>query len=962
MEESDLRRQCGVTAMWRDAGVSLWRMTTSTWVVGLAVALLLPMAFITRGYVDIQKRQVAFSARERDGVAYLRPVMKLLVLAVAARHAAISGTAPDRAGLRQAVAGVDAVDARYGAGLGVSGLWATVRSDAVRSADSDPGLAGATAYGVVARGTRALIVAVSDNSNLTLDPELDSYYVVDAVVLRLPAMVDLIGQAVDAAVAAGPAGAGARAAATVRVARATGALNTTRAALESGLATAFGTTKHAALRSLRSTASAERTVVTAVLDRIDEATATGNPTLLTTAVGERARTALLALFERLVPQLDALLAIRIAALQDTAFNIGSASLLSVALIVVMVLWIHRSARARQHALTHGALVRHAASTANSAEAFRDAAATVVAETCTRLGWLAGHAWTTSDEPSAWFIADHQHHDQEGCRLAALAAEGGSPGSDQLPVDTRTRIASGPRELSGLGTALDGCGISTAVAVPVLTGGAAAGMLAFYLPSGSRAPRPDLIAALEQIGVNLGQVIERQRAAAVLFHQATHDVVTGVANRRRLLDEIAAAQVDQAAGRSVGRSSAVLLLDLDRFRQINDSLGYAAGDVVLREAAARLVRAIPDDALGARLGADQFVVLAHHRPSSAADPAAGPFTALAHRILQSLHGSVSVGGHQVPLRASVGICLLDPGQTESASTVLRDADTALRHAKRRGKEEVQVFDAALRHLAATRILDETALADAVERDELLLHYQPIIDLPTGQPVGTEALVRWQRPGRGMVPPGDFIPLAEDSGLIIDLGRWVLRRACRDAAAWPRTAPRFGEATVSVNVSTRQLTHPRFLADLDGALRDSDLPPRRLIVEITETALIDDHNAVMSTLHAIRARGVELALDDFGTGYSSMSYVQNLPVSILKIDKSFVDPITGPGDGTALSEVVLKLAEAAGLRTVAEGVETAVQADALRRLGCHRGQGYLWSPPVPAERLAGTVLAAVANVPA
>jgi EAL domain-containing protein (putative c-di-GMP-specific phosphodiesterase class I) len=286
-------------------------------------------------------------------------------------------------------------------------------------------------------------------------------------------------------------------------------------------------------------------------------------------------------------------------------------------------------------------------------------------------------------------------------------------------------------------------------------------------------------------------------------------------------------------------------------------------------------------------------------------------------------------------------------------VLRDADAALRQAKRRGKDQVQVYDAALRSTAAERIDEETALGAAIAADQLLLHYQPIIDLDTGVPTGVEALARWARPGHGMVPPVHFIALAEESGLIVDLGRWVLRRACRDAADWARTAPALAGATVSVNVSTRQLIHPRFLLDLDGAMADHALPADRLVLEITESALIEDPDAVMVTLDAIRARGVRLALDDFGTGYSSLSYVQNLPVTILKIDKSFVDPIAGPGQGTILSEVVLKLAEATGLRTVAEGVETRQQAEALRLLGCHRGQGFTWSRPVPNEQLAAAV---------
>ena len=951
--------------MRRSARALLRRAAARLWAVGVVVVMLLPVGFVTNGYLVIQRHQVAFSALERDGVQYLNPVAGLLALTVQARQQVAAGAAPDLGALSHGVEAVDVVNARYGARLKVSALWSGVRASVAKAGETIDGPARSAAYAATADGLRRLIIRVSDRSNLTLDPDLDSYYVMDAIVFRLPVLLDLAGQVVDQTLVTGPPGSGQMNPTSLALASAAGALSNTQAALESGLATAFEATHRMALGDLQPQAQAERHLVGNLLDKIDDAINTGNLAMLTVSVGEQARTSLSLLYQQLTPQLDALLAVRIAALRSTALKVAGASLLSVLLVVALVLSIHRSTQARRRALVNAALVRHAASTANSADTFGSAAETVVTQVCTTLGWLAGHAWTTSDEAASWHIASHRHQGTNDCRLVQLATDGASPTTDQLPLDTRTRVARGPDELPGLGAALVQCRIGSAVAVPVLVGGAAAGMLAFYLPTGSALPRTDLIAALEQIGTNLGQVVERQRAAAVLLHQATHDIVTGVANRRQLLNDIAAAQRSLLTDATAGNHSAVLLMNLDRFRLINDSLGYAAGDVVLQEASQRIVRSIPGDALVARLGADEFVILAHDRNPSPQNYDAEPFKALAHRLLQSLRGPVTFAGHQISLRASVGICLLTPNHAEvieQPTAVLRDADTALRHAKRRGKDQVQVFDAALRGIAETRFLDETALGRAIERDELLLHYQPIVDLSTGLPVGTEALVRWNRPGHGMIAPIHFIPLAEDSGLIIDLGRWVLRQACRDAAAWPHTAPAYGEATVSVNVSTRQLTHPRFLTDLDNALLESALPPRRLIVEITETALIEDPEAVLTTLHAVRARGIHLALDDFGTGYSSMSYVQNLPVSILKIDKSFVDPITELGQGTTLREVVLKLAEATGLRTIAEVVETPAQADALRRLGCNRGQGYLWSKPVPNTHLATVILDADIDVSA
>jgi diguanylate cyclase (GGDEF)-like protein len=938
----------------------LRRTAAPAWVIGVAVVLLLPVGFVSRGYLDIQQRQEASSELEREGVAYLAPVGGLLGLIVEARQQAVAGAAPDLLALSRSIDAVDAVDARFGEDLEVSALWPAIRTTVARSGDANSDTARTTAYDVATGEVRGLIARVADRSNLTLDPDLDTFYVMDAIVFQLPVLLDFAGRVVEEALYPVRLGGDDADQPSLRLARTAQTLRDAQAGLESSLSKAFGETRRTTLRGVQAQFQSERHVVGTLLSEIDTAAERGDAGIRTASAGWQARRELARLTERLTPELDALLTARIASLRTTAFKVGVAALISVLLVGVTVVWINRSAQARRRALRNAALVRHAVSTANSSAAFRSAAEVIVAEVCASLGWLAGNAWTAGEESPVWYLAEHRHHGTDVCGLARLATDGAAPSREWLPVDTRTRVASAGDISPALGTTVAGCGIGSALAVPLLVGGVPAGMLVFYSPSRSPALRSGLITALEQIGANLGQVVERERAAAVLSHQATHDLVTDVANRRGLLDELAAAQRTQAASDTFGSRSALLLIDLDRFRQINNLLGYAGGDAVLREAAKRIVAGAPDDALVARLGADEFIVLAH----GASDPneVAEPFVALAHRLLEHLSGPVTINGQHVPLHGSVGICILATDadityageQNEGTSAVLRDADTALRHAKSRGKDQVQVFDATLRTMAETRILDEAALSQAIECDELLLHYQPIIDLRTDLPVGTEALVRWNRPGNGLVTPNHFIPLAEESGLILDLGRWVIRQACRDAAAWARTAPAYGDATVSVNVSTRQLTHPRFLADLDGALRDSDLPARRLIVEITESALIEDPEAALSTLHAIRARGIQLALDDFGTGYSSMSYVQNLPVSILKIDKSFVDPITEPGRGTALSEVVLKLAEATGLRTIAEGVETAAQADALRRLGCDRGQGYVWSRPVPHERLATTIV--------
>lgn len=633
----------------------------------------------------------------------------------------------------------------------------------------------------------------------------------------------------------------------------------------------------------------------------------------------------------------------------------------------------RDVTARRRTELLADLLRHAASTANQAETFAEGAGQVLRDVSERLGWVAGRGWTADDPAATWAVLPHRHDgpgapdDNPGatgsaevdCLLLPLAEERAASRGVQLPLGHLTRMCPTREGLAGsdIEPALAGCQIGSALLVPVLTGGSAVGMLAFYLPDGAVPPDAELIAALEQIGVLLGRIVERQRGSTRLRRQADRDPLTDLVNRRVLLEQISSMQADRAAGRGAG-TAALVLVDLDRFGRVNTSLGYTVGDLLLREAADRLRAAAAPGDLVARLGGDEFVVLVRDLPASPDGATGGHDTAAADaahegaRLLAALAGPVEIAGQRVTLTASVGVCPIGPDHAALGhypAALLRDADAALRHAKQRGKARVEVFDAAMRRDTERRQTDETDLAGALAADALVVHYQPIIDLTTGAPIGAEALVRWPRPGHGLVPPDLFIPLAETSGLIVELGRWVLNQACTDAAAWPHSIPALTTGSVSVNVSAGQLAHPRFVDDVAQALARSGLPPSRLVLEITESALIEDRDAALAVLTTLRASGIRLALDDFGTGYSSLGYVQALPVDILKIDKSFVDPITGPGHGTALSEVVLKLAAATGLRVIAEGIEVSAQADALRELGCQSGQGYAWSRPLPASEL-------------
>ena len=620
--------------------------------------------------------------------------------------------------------------------------------------------------------------------------------------------------------------------------------------------------------------------------------------------------------------------------------------------------ILRDVTERRRAQTRADLVAHAAATANEASTFADATRSVLADICRRLGWVGGHAWTAGEPTVTWFISDHDHRGGRACPLAEVAAAGRAPTVEQLPHDGRTRVSVDRSGLAGgdLGPALEPCGIGAGLAVPVRAGGETVGTVALYLPEGAPAPDAELVAACEQVGVLLGRVVERERTVSQLRHQAGHDPLTDLPNRRTLLEEIATLQQELADGVLDG-DCAVVLIDLDRFKVVNDSLGHTCGDLLLVEVARRLVGAAGPQGLVARLGGDEFVVVARGlAPRTGSGP--DPGTALAERLVAALRGPVDLAGQDVPVHGSAGVCTLGPQHAAAPhypGAVLRDADAALRKAKSAGRDRVITYDATMRSDTLAKLADESALERAIVTGALVLHYQPVVDLATGRPVGAEALVRWPRPGHGLVPPDRFVPLAEETGLIVELGRWVLLQACADAARWRDVAPLLAAGSVSVNVSARQLAHPRFPSDVAQALRASGLAPGRLVLEITESAVIVDMDGALATMHALRATGVRLALDDFGTGYSSMSYVQRLPVEVLKVDKSFIDPITGPGQGTALAEVVLKLAQATGLRTVAEGVETPRQAAALRALGCDSGQGWTWSRAVALDELGAALTA-------
>jgi diguanylate cyclase (GGDEF)-like protein/PAS domain S-box-containing protein len=427
------------------------------------------------------------------------------------------------------------------------------------------------------------------------------------------------------------------------------------------------------------------------------------------------------------------------------------------------------------------------------------------------------------------------------------------------------------------------------------------------------------------------VTQRKQLEEQLVRQALNDPLTGLANRALFADRLEHAL---AHGRRPGVTVAILVIDLDGFKDINDSLGHDAGDDLLMIAGMRLQgHARPGDTV-ARLGGDEFGVLLE-------DIAADEAVRSAEALLEGLATPIVLRDRDLTPTASIGIAI---AAGEDAETLLRNADTAMYAAKRQGKGRYALFEPAM-HATVIERLDLAAdLSRAVEKGQLHLCYEPQISLASGRICCLEALVRWRHPARGEVSPGEFIPLAEDTGMILAIGRWVLREACRQIKAWQERWPAPAPLTIAVNLSARQLQHPGIVDEVRAALAAAGLDPQSLVLEITETAIMEQLDAAITLLTELRRLGVRLALDDFGTGYSSLSYLQRLPVDILKIDRSFVAGVARSTEDSALARGILTLGQTLGLETVAEGIETAEQLAALRALGCQLGQGYFFARPL------------------
>jgi len=443
-------------------------------------------------------------------------------------------------------------------------------------------------------------------------------------------------------------------------------------------------------------------------------------------------------------------------------------------------------------------------------------------------------------------------------------------------------------------------------------------------------------------------VSAARAMSVqMTHSAQHDVVTNLPNRLLLNDRISQSI---SLARRQRKHIAVIFLDLDRFKYINDSLGHAIGDQLLQSVAKRLLAGVRGSDTVSRQGGDEFVILLSEitYPEDAATST--------RKILLSLSAPHSIVGQDLHIDGSIGISIY-PEDGEDAETLIKSADTAMYHAKENGRNNFQFFKAEMNLKAVERQSLESGLRRALEREEFLLHYQPKVNLETGDITGVEALIRWRQPDRGLVPPSQFVPIAEDCGLILHIGRWVLREACRQARAWQDAG--LPTVPVAVNVSAVEFRDKGFVEGVRAILSETGLEARYLDLELTEGVLMEDGESTAAVLRTLKMMGVHLAVDDFGTGYSSLSYLRQFPIDVLKIDKSFVHQISGDPNDSAIVSAVIDMGKNLKQRVVAEGIETQEQLAFLQARHCAEGQGYLFSRPLAAAQFAHIVQLGIAE---
>ena len=819
-------------ALFAPASALVGRLRFAQKFVVVGLVLLLPLGFVVRAYVDLQQAQIAFSARERIGVAYMLPLVALTAEVVQVRHRAVGGSSGQRVDLDDDIATIDELDRQHGELLGTTKQWRDTKFllGLGRAASLSPRSAFG-AYNRAIDSLLALIVQVGDQSNLTLDPELDTYYLMDTLQFRLPLLLDTSGRTVDRALVARRELDADPTPVLIELGLDSGALVSTLDAVARGMRTAVEAERGDGIARLtEDRLPAMELAHEALVDDVGQAVRRRDLAALAPYDATEPRDAVLALAEEVAGRLDRLLAERIVTLASNALRVQVAGLLASLLAVYLFIGFYLSV-------------------------------------------------TT---PVRRMVAT----------LRAVA-EGDY---------TRTVAVSTRDELGFIGTALN-------------------------------------------------DTVEKVRVArSRLAHDATHDSLTELPNRALVLERLAEGQRRLAPGQLL----ALLFCDLDRFKLINDSMGHEAGDELLRTVAARLRAQVREGTTVARLAGDEFVVISEDLASveAAVELAQRLSVAVSAPIVTAASGGAP---RMVNVEVSVGIATVTAGSHVAPTDLIRDADVAMYAAKQRGGARVVVFDEPLRVAVQERLATQQDLRRAITEEQLRLVYQPIVDADSGATTSLEALVRWEHPERGLLAPQAFVPLAEETGLIVPLGAWVLRNACRQAAAWRAASPLTASTAISVNVSAHQLAEPSLLETVAQVLDETGLDPDALWLEITETALMADAEGARRTLVELRNLGVHLAIDDFGTGYSSLAYLRRFPVEVLKVDRSFVERLGTDAEDEAVVRLIVHLAGALGLSVVAEGVETAAQLHRLRHLGCDRVQGYLYSPPV-SPATASTLLTA------
>ncbi len=595
-----------------------------------------------------------------------------------------------------------------------------------------------------------------------------------------------------------------------------------------------------------------------------------------------------------------------------------------------------------------------AAAANQAESLREALQFALEQVCTYLDWPLGHAWLTVQGSSRQLSSSTLWHSagfsaptgfcqaSEALRYAPGQGLPGQALTSRHPVwiaeirDGEPLLAQRPAATSGL---------RAAFAFPVIAGTEVAAVLEFFHTEAAE-PEPGLLSLLAFVGVQLGRVAERQQARDRAIHDAFHDSLTRLPNRSLFLDRLNRAllrcQLDD------NRRLAVLFVDADRFKVVNDSLGHLAGDSLIRQIAERLGQTLQSGGDSrkagphtlARLGSDEFAILLEDL-----DDAAEAVQAAEH-ILQLLRQPFAIGSQDVYCSASIGIALASEHQ--AADELLRDADLAMHRAKRLGGARWDLFDQAMHASAFQRMSVESDIRKSLLENRFVVHYQPIVDLHSGRISGFEALVRWNRHDKGLVYPNDFIPIAEDTGLIIPLDLWVMREACRTLNAWHDDFPREQPLTISINLSTRLFSLANLAEQVRDILVETGVNPAAVRLEITETMAMSDADRALQLLTDLKALGVQLSIDDFGTGYSSLNYLHRIPANVLKIDRSFVSQMHDSEECLQIIRTIMLLARNLGMRVIAEGPETHEHVERLVSLDCDYGQGYFFSKPVAEDQ--------------